>query len=84
MKDIGVISGIVVIIFLIIFVAYTKKWDKEEIERKKTATPKPEIKNSKFQALLFIIFIVALILAMLFLNTGGSLDWFEDPRGFAE
>jgi len=80
MENIGIISGIVVIVLMLIFVAYTKKWDKEEIKR--------DIKSSslsgRFQALLFIIFIVALVLAMLFLKTGGSLDWTNNPKGFAE
>lgn len=82
------ISSIVVVSLLLIFVAYTRKWDREEIERKKAGIPKPEIKpnssNNKFQALLFIIFIVALVLSMLFQNTEGSIDWNEEPRGFVE
>lgn len=88
MKNIGIISGIVVIVLILIFVAYTKKWDKEEIERGKTSIPKPELKSSslsgRFQALLFIIFMIALVLTMLFLNTGGNLDWIDTPKGFAE
>jgi len=88
MENIGIISGIVVIVLMLIFVAYTKKWDKEEIKRDKKSIPEPEIKSSslsgRFQALLFIIFIVALVLAMLFLKTGGSLDWTNNPKGFAE
>jgi len=79
MENIGIISSVIVIVLILIFVAYTKKWDKEKIERDKKSIPEPEIKSSslssRFQALLFIIFIVALVLAMLFLKTGGGFDW---------
>jgi len=88
MKNIGVISSIVVVSLLLIFYAYTRKWDREEIEREKAGIPKPEIKpngsNNKFQALLFFIFIIALVLSMLFQNTEGSIDRNEEPRGFVE
>jgi len=88
MENIGIISGIVALILIIIFIAYSKKVIKVEEEHKKTGKPIPEIKpdslSNKVSTLLFFILIIAVVLSMIFLGTGGSPDWLENPKGFAE
>lgn len=88
MEKIGIISGIVALILMSIFFVFTKKLEKEEIERKRTGKPKPDIKSNSLgnvvATFLFFILIIAFVLSMLFLDTGGNTDWLENPKGFAE